>query len=690
MKKLIINIILVSSLFISFQVSSTVIQVDRNFDGDIINETKQLLEILSVYNFGDSRAWLNDFQDLLRRIHKNPEIYPEIEDLMIEFLQSDATMEGKQYICKQIGLIGSKQSVPVLSKMLLDISAFNMALLALEPINDKEVDKALIKALSKTKGITKTGIINSLGVRKTPEAVNPLSKLIFDKDHLISSSSIAALGKIGNMQASISLGTAYQKAEIPLKWSISDAWLKSADNISSYEETYPIYAEVYKDNPPVSIKTAALNGLINTYTGESSDYLVAALKDPDPEMQEAVIPLIRNLDMKNDMEVYIKELPNLKENLRIQLVLAIAARRDPAAHDLLLSMIKSKNQDQRLSALMVFPDHAKSSDVVFLASFASKSKGRERDMARECLNSMSGDNINDAILTVAQKACPEERVELIRAIGYRNIISGIDILLISAKHTERKVRIESFKTLGKIGSPDYLPEIIELMIKSESSAERKEAEKAITSIATTKDDESTQSDEILKVIPAVKTLNAKISCINILGNLGTEKSLPVLREYLISGEYNIRVAAIKALSEWPDASPRKDLLGIVLKTKDIKQHTLAIQGYVRLTLIDNNLREDDKATALKETMELSENTNEQKIVIAGIARVQSLSALRQVIKLLDRKELQNEAEAAVIDISRKVGELHPEKTRAILNQLLNDSQNPEFKSAIEERLKWMK
>ena len=688
MKKLFINPLLILSFLLCYQWN---VQARSLFsEADIISDTKDLLTILSEYDYGDSRAWLNDFQDLMRRIHDTPEIYPQVEELMISFLKSDATFYGKQFVCTQIGIIGTKKSIPILSKMLINESTSEMALLGLEPINDPYVDKTLRKSLTKTKGKYKVGIINSLGVRKDSNSVKTLSKLIFDEDKLVSISSVAALGKIGTDNASQVLGTAYQQAVVPLKWDIADAWLLTAEYTNSKEQSFSIYQEVYKSSPPVSIKTAALKGLLKTHAGDPSEYLLPALKDREPSMQEAVIPLIRELDEKYSVEVYMDELPNLEENLQMQLVLGIADRGDLSAHGHILNLIKSNNQALRLAGLRTFPDYAKSSDIVFLARFASKNKGRERDLARICLYTMNSENVDDAILTVAQKACPEERVELIRAMGYRDIISGCDLLLITVKHPERKVRLESYKTLAKLGTPEYLPAIIDLMIKAESNAERKEAEKTITSIAETIPDASIRSDKILRILSGTNDVNAIVSCINILGNLGTEKSLAALRNYLNNEEAKIQVAAIKALSAWPDASPKEDLLGVLLETEDIKQHNLAMQGYIKLTNMDEAVSEDKKVKLFEEALNLANDVNEQKIVLSGLAKVNSMDALNLAIKLLNDTKIRNEAEAAVIDISGDVGQLDPEKTQIILNQLIKETENPDFRSRIEETLQWIK
>jgi len=690
MKKLFIYTALVLSLCISFQGNSVVVQVNKNADENILTDTKQLLEILSVYNYGDSRAWLNDFQNLMRRVHSNPDIYPEIEDLMLNFLKSDALYPGKLYICTQIGVIGSRKSVPVLYKMLLDETSSEIALLGLEPIVGPEADKALLKGLSKTSGKYKVGIINSLGVRKCPDAIKPLSKLISGKDLQIASASIAALGKIGTANATDILEDAFRKTTAPLKWEISDALLKTTDPVNNKDQSFKIYKEIYDSNPPVSIKTAALKGLISTYSGNPDDYLLPALNDPDPAMQEAVIPIIRNLDGLLDTDKYLHNSSSLDENTRAQLILALADRGDPIAHDQLLELIKSDSKDLRLAGLRTFPEYAKTSDIVFLANLAASTKGRERDLVRECLNTMKGENVEDAILRLVLRACPDPKVELIRAMGQRNITEGCEILLITAKHKERKVRLESYKILGKIASSEYLTEVIALMINSQSNADRREAEKAVVSIAKTIPEKTAQSQEILKLIPDLIEVDAIVSCINVLGALGVNNSLDILKDYLNHDESKIRIASIKALSEWPDAAPKMKLKNVLMGTEDKKEHTLAMQGYIRLTIMDTSIDEKEKTVAVIEALEIAQNPNEKKIVMSGLAKVNCIDALNFAIELLDNPELQKEAEAAVLDISGDVGRNYPQKTRDILNQLLTQTESPEFKSKIEETLKWMK
>ncbi len=57
-------------------------------------------------------------------------------------------------------------------------------------------------------------------------------------------------------------------------------------------------------------------------------------------------------------------------------------------------------------------------------------------------------------------AKPEVRVELIGAIGERNITAGLEALLAAAKDEDRKVRLESFKVLKTVAGPDQLPALV--------------------------------------------------------------------------------------------------------------------------------------------------------------------------------------------------------------------------------------
>ena len=111
-------------------------------------------------------------------------------------MQSDAKLPAKEYICRQLALIGTARCVPVLVAMLPDTELSDCALFALEAIPVVSVNKALRAALRTADGNPRVGIVNTLGERRDRKAVRALSKLQDSADKVLSTAVKAALRKI--------------------------------------------------------------------------------------------------------------------------------------------------------------------------------------------------------------------------------------------------------------------------------------------------------------------------------------------------------------------------------------------------------------------------------------------------------------------------------------------------------------
>ncbi|MHC4338322.1 MAG: ThuA domain-containing protein, partial [Planctomycetota bacterium] len=141
-----------------------------------------ILAKVLTYNYGQSREPLTELTDMIRNAYDSPEELRIIEGRLAGVVRLRGTLACKQFICRQLSIIGTKESVPVLAKMLTNSGTSDMARYALERIPDPAVDKALRDALGETAGKIKVGIINSLGQRRDKKAVNQLGKLLSDPD----------------------------------------------------------------------------------------------------------------------------------------------------------------------------------------------------------------------------------------------------------------------------------------------------------------------------------------------------------------------------------------------------------------------------------------------------------------------------------------------------------------------------
>ena len=72
-------------------------------ESDPLQSLKTILREIAVYKYNDSRSWLNDFRNVMIEIYTSPDLKGEAETMMIEFLESGATVDGKHFICHQLG-----------------------------------------------------------------------------------------------------------------------------------------------------------------------------------------------------------------------------------------------------------------------------------------------------------------------------------------------------------------------------------------------------------------------------------------------------------------------------------------------------------------------------------------------------------------------------------------------------------
>lgn len=156
----------------------------------------ELMAALKTYDWGGDRGALAGIDQRIVDARGAKKELADIERALLEVLQSDAKLPAKEYICRQLALIGSAQSVPVLSEMLIDPELSDCARLALEAIPDSSAGKALRRALDKADGVQRVGIVNTLGERRDRKSVPVLSRMRISQDLALSAAVDAALRKI--------------------------------------------------------------------------------------------------------------------------------------------------------------------------------------------------------------------------------------------------------------------------------------------------------------------------------------------------------------------------------------------------------------------------------------------------------------------------------------------------------------
>ena len=223
------------------------------------------LDVLKTYDWGADRNQLKPIDDAVAASHGDADAQKALAGRLAAVLGTDATQAAKDYVCRKLSLIGAADSVPALASLLPDEKLSHMARYALERMPCDEALAAMRAALDTTKGRTKVGVINSLGVRGDTASTAAMVSLLADGDAEIAGAAAAALGGIGTADAAKALGAYQADAPEGLKPVAVDAYLACAEKLlaaGDKTQAMLIYKALAKPDQPKHVRVAAMRGLL--------------------------------------------------------------------------------------------------------------------------------------------------------------------------------------------------------------------------------------------------------------------------------------------------------------------------------------------------------------------------------------------------------------------------------------------
>lgn len=124
------------------------------------------------------------------------------ETKLIEIVKNaSASLFDRAKACQRLAVAGTKACVPALAGLLADERMAHYARIALEPIPDPSVDKALVAAIPKLAGRLLIGVVGSLGQRRSEAGLKAVARLLEHPDPEVACAAAYALAKIGGTDA---------------------------------------------------------------------------------------------------------------------------------------------------------------------------------------------------------------------------------------------------------------------------------------------------------------------------------------------------------------------------------------------------------------------------------------------------------------------------------------------------------
>jgi len=632
-----------------------------------------LLTQIQAYDWGASREPLMQYTELERAAYQDPAMVKLVEKKLLILLKSNAPLAAKQFVCQRLSIIGSEASVSTLSKMLKDEKTADMARYALERIPGKKITEALQKALGPSKGLTRIGIINTLGQRADAGSAAALIKTLNHSDPAVVAASAAALGKIGTPVAVAALEQALPKMKNDLLPTALQALLQAADKLAQTgngSAALTLYKKLQAPEYAAPIRAAALSGQVLADQAQGPKILLNILETADEDQKSMAITLLSRLPAEVKMAPFAALLTRLSAELKVQLLTALAVRGDRSVLSSAVAAVEDENQAVRIAALKSLSALGDASTVSLLAKTAAVKSDDEKKAAQESLYLLNAPGVDEAIMQAIRNADGAVKGELIAAVGERNLIGATPLLFAAARDENPGVRLASIKVLGQTAAAGDLPAMIDLLLQTKSEKEQNEAVTALTAVSSKIAEADKRAELVLARLTQVKDESGRIALLRVLGRIGAAPGLAVLRSALNDKSGEIQVAAIRALSDWPDSEPIDDLRTLAEKSATARNQVLALRGFIGLIKKDGGRPEEQSVALFQQAVALAKEDAEKISVLSGLGELNSLAALETALGCLGSSGLHNEVGAAVLKLGRKLWSKNPVPVKQAVEQVL--------------------
>lgn len=644
-----------------------------------------LFKAVGAFKDGQSRQSLQQAEKLAYLASQTPARRRAMAARLVAVLdpKSGATFEGRQFCCRQLGLIGSSNEVSLLASLLGDKELNAEARYALERIPGPESLAAMRKSLRQTSGLALVGLVNTLGERRDEKSVKSIAACLGDQDARVAGAALDALGKIGTRPAALALRGSGKGLTAELQARRAHALVACADRLAASgdrKSAAELYRELTAKGNPSMVRMAATSGLIACAAEGKGRLIMEALANPDGSIQRAGVDAARKYQDAPATREIVDVLPGLDPVLQACVIGALMDRGDKSAAPALLELAtKSRNEPVRTGALAALGKMGDPDCVAPLAQLAGGRTGVEQEAVRKALVELRGAEVDGAMLKALKTAPPAVQRELVLALIGRDAKSSVPAMLELAGSADHSVRLEAVKAVGTLGSLSDCPALLKLIGAKDAAGEMEPQEAALLAIAR----RNPPAEAVRQLSKPLEGASGPVqgSLMRVLGRLGGPEALALIKVRAGSSDPETHAMAIRVLADWPDAAPIGDLIEIAAGEKDPSLKVIALRGFARLVAQAENLPNDRKFKLIAKGLKLSERAEEKKALVGQLGKILTPESLPEITACLDQTEVKDEATLAAVELSETIWMADRTAARAALQKVLAASKDP----AMQER-----
>ena len=611
----------------------------------------------------------------------------EIETKLSEVLDDPQTTLGaREEVCRMLWEIGTAQSVPSVAKMLTDDKLCNPACYALQRNTSLAAGKALRDAVGKATGRALVAVVNALGDRRDVDAVAVLTPLASSNDAELHGSVIAALGKIGTPDALKVLLAETDRTPL-----VDQALLTCASHLATeghVNEAMPVYDQLLADKTSsTGIRIGAQHLALVAQGAKAIRRTMELLEGDDLEMRAVAIRYIREAPGSSDFSPVIETLSKLPPASQALLIRALTERGDRAVLPVLIGAAQASDSSVKLAALQGFANvEGNAAAVALLTRVAARDTedAAVRDAARAGLARMRGAEVDQAILKAIQDADSAAKAELALCLRFRGDHSATPLLFKLARSTDEAVQAAAFTSLGSLARAEDYPAAEKLVLDSKTETQRTAAETLAISLSRLVQAGPDRTARLIAGFPEASE-DTKASIFRALSGIGGDDGLKLVDAERNDASAPIQDAAVRALCAWPDSDPLADVISIAKTDPNQVHQVLAIRGAVRLVGLSDRPAAE-KIQLLQGLLIAAHRSEDRKLVLAGMAEVGDVIALKTLLTYLDDENLREDAASSAVVSGRNLGVLAGSALKPSMQKVIDTAKTADTVQKAKEVL----
>lgn len=364
---------------------------------------------------------------------------------------------------------------------------------------------------------------------------------------------------------------------------------------------------------------------------------------PAPALKpnEKAMPFALANAPKADVDQWLAKYDQLDELTKAQTIAGLAARNDKQYRSYAVAAMNSDSEILQKAGLVALEKLASKEDVpALLAKCAA-----DRDLVMRICGFIVADGFDDALKAALAKAENPEDVLLLTTILTNRATDIRAEIFAKTMAPECANRLALLQQISKITTPADSNALVASTLRFPLGGERDAAENLIAACC---------GGDASSVIALIGKYDLE-DLFSIIGRIGGDAAMAEVNKGLASADTDVRKAAIRALSVWPDAKFADKMFSVATDgTYTADQKIAALRSFIRVISLPDEkigigISKDGKLAKLQEAFKIAARVDEKRLILSRLAANRTVKSLQFAVECAADPELADAAYFAIAD-----------------------------------------